>query len=504
MGAGVYFAVALTAVITLVGAILYLNVWLRSLEAVHNVDAAALLMLTDRLNWATAAMYATAIIYSVSLYRCKPTETYLLYFCAYACIMLAWALLIKLDRTASVVIWSEYFLYVYCGVFGMKLCSGLTRAALPGLLSWIEKPCFYPVSAAWVLAYIGANRLGVNALKALILLSPYVICLYILSCAAAQHRRGAVILLAAMTLLVGMRPSLMPDTFSQVFGKESLVMKIMRENMRIHEMLFVLAAMLYVNREFAWQFAEKERLAAHLDELVQERTKRLIDAQAQRQSMMLNIFHDVRTPLTVMRGALDAMKVNPASSEAMLPLISSRLDFVTELTDDLFLAAKLEDKQVLITCSRVSLSEVALEQAEQARRLASEAGIRLEADIEPGLVVWGEKRRLAQIAQNLLTNAVHYTQRGGIIAVTLKREADRAVLRVRDSGKGISPEEQTHIFDRYFHTTAANKHESSGLGLTIAHELTLLHRGTLTVESEIGRGTTFVAAFALLDEERGN
>ena len=67
-----------------------------------------------------------------------------------------------------------------------------------------------------------------------------------------------------------------------------------------------------------------------------------------------------------------------------------------------------------------------------------------------------------------------------------------------------APEDQKHIFDRYFHTTAQTKHESSGLGLTIARELTLLHRGTLSVESELERGTTFIARFALLQDEKNS
>jgi len=86
------------------------------------------------------------------------------------------------------------------------------------------------------------------------------------------------------------------------------------------------------------------------------------------------------------------------------------------------------------------------------------------------------------------------------VVLTLRREGGDAVLTVADSGKGISQADQAHIFDRYFHTTAENKHESSGLGLTIARDLTALHRGTLSVQSEAGRGTAMIARFALLEE----
>lgn len=476
-----------------------MNAWLRGIQAQQEPDTVLFYRITGRLHIATIAVYLTAILYTVSLYMSKPSEKYLLYFCSYALMMLLWALLIKLDRNLPVVFWTECVLYIFLGVFSMKLCQELTHARLAGWLAWVESPCFYPIAAVWVAVFIAANELHCKLILAGALLIPYAICVYILSCAVVQKRCGSVVLLAAMTLMTGLRPSIMPDTFSVIFGEESIVMRIFRENMRIYELIFVLAAMLYVNREFAWQFAEKERLAAHLDELVQERTQKLIDAQQQRQSMMMNIFHDIRTPLTVMRGALDAIEANPACMNEMLPLISSRLQFVSELTGDLFLAAKLEDGQVMITCSRVDLSRTVTEQGEQAMQLAEKAQIALKMQVEPELSVWGERMRLAQIAQNLLTNAIHYTPKGGTVSLMLTREDGDAVLRVRDSGKGISPEEQVHIFDRYFHTTAENKHESSGLGLTIARELTHLHRGTLNVHSELGQGTTFIARFALLE-----
>lgn len=498
------FAAAMAAALLLVMVTFSINGVFRRMQTVCEPDVSMLYRVTDGLHVATVAVYLTAILYTVSLYMSKPSETYLLYFCIYASMMLLWAVLIKMDRSKAAVFWVECVLYIFLGIFSMRLCQALTHAQLPEKLAWIEKRMFYPVSALWIAVFILANEIRCKPLLAFALLTPYVICVYILSCAVTQKRRGSMVLLAAMTMVAGMRPSIMPDTFAVIYGEESIVMQILRENMRIFELLFVLAAMLYVNREFAWQFAEKERLAAHLDELVQERTKELLDVQQQRQSMMLNIFHDVRTPLAVMRGALDTMEADPASSGAMLPLISSRLAFVTELTGDLFLAAKLEDGQVMLTCSRVNLSDVVLEQGQQAQPIAEREGIHLLVEAEAGLTVWGERKRLAQIAQNLVTNALHYTPAGGEVRLSLSSEGGEAVLRVCDSGKGISKEDQVHIFDRYFHTTAQSKHESSGLGLTIARDLTVLHRGRLFVESEVGKGTTFIAHFALLEEERGN
>ena len=115
----------------------------------------------------------------------------------------------------------------------------------------------------------------------------------------------------------------------------------------------------------------------------------------------------------------------------------------------------------------------------------------LQAPPASELPVWGDQIRLQQILQNLLTNAIHYTPAGGSITVNSRVEAGAALVRVRDTGCGIAPEDQAAVFDRYFHTTTSSKHDSTGLGLTIAQELAHLHHGEILLESEVGKGSCF-------------
>lgn len=110
----------------------------------------------------------------------------------------------------------------------------------------------------------------------------------------------------------------------------------------------------------------------------------------------------------------------------------------------------------------------------------------------------GDQIRLQQILQNLLTNAIHYTPAGGSITVNSRVEAGAALVSVRDTGCGIAPEEQAAVFDRYFHTTTSSKHDSTGLGLTIAQELAHLHHGEILLESEVGKGSCFTLKLPLL------
>ena len=108
--------------------------------------------------------------------------------------------------------------------------------------------------------------------------------------------------------------------------------------------------------------------------------------------------------------------------------------------------------------------------------------------------------RLQQIVQNLVTNAIHYTPVGGTITVHSFAAEGRALVLVQDTGCGIAPEDQAAVFDRYFHTTADTKHDSTGLGLTIAQELAHLHHGEITLESEVGKGSCFTLALPLLED----
>lgn len=214
--------------------------------------------------------------------------------------------------------------------------------------------------------------------------------------------------------------------------------------------------------------------------------------------MMLNIFHDLRSPLFAVSSGLDTLEAAPEALPALLPALQQRTAFLRRLTEDLFLAAKLEQKQVMLNEDRVSLGEVIAAVCDSCREEAEKKGVVLQAPPAPELPVWGDQIRLQQILQNLLTNAIHYTPAGGNITVSSRVEAGAALVSVRDTGCGIAPEDQAAVFDRYFHTTTSSKHDSTGLGLTIAQELAHLHHGEILLESEVGKGSCFTLKLPLL------
>ena len=206
-------------------------------------------------------------------------------------------------------------------------------------------------------------------------------------------------------------------------------------------------------------------------------------------------------PLFVIGSGLDTLAAAPDALPALLPVLQERVGFVRRLTEDLFLAAKLEQKQVLLNEDRARLEALTAAVCSACQAEAAHKGVELRTDTGTPLPVWGDAVRLEQILQNLVTNAIHYTPSGGRVTVVCAAENGQACVKVTDTGCGIAPEDQPAVFDRYFHTTADTKHDSTGLGLTIAQELAHLHRGEIMLQSEPGKGSCFPLCLPLLDAE---
>ena len=321
--------------------------------------------------------------------------------------------------------------------------------------------------------------------------------LVVLARALAKKERPAWYLLAGYILTFGLRLTVVLPSFRFWFYRESFPFYMVR-CARLYDIPFTLGCLVFVSRRYALQFDRTEQLAQELEARVTQRTQALQNETDARKSMMLNIFHDLRSPLFAVSSGLDTLEAAPEALPALLPALQQRMHFLRRLTEDLFLAAKLEQKQVLLNEDRVFLSEAAQAVCENCRIEAENKGVALCAQFDAELPVWGDAVRLQQILQNLVTNAIHYTPAGGTITVHSWEAEGSALVCVQDTGCGIAPEDQAAVFDRYFHTTANTKHDSTGLGLTIAQELARLHHGEILLESEVGKGSCFTLKLPLL------
>ena len=376
----------------------------------------------------------------------------------------------------------------------LQLVALIVFALLSAALLALPLPAKWVVPASAVFLLLGQVRLPI--LRFGTLTAGMCLCLYLLLSAYLRGYEAAGLLLFPCAITTGFRVWALLPTLP--FYVECYPLYLLR-CARVFDIPFALGCMTYVCRRFALQFDRTEQLAQELDTRVIERTRALTEETEARKSMMLNIFHDLRSPLFAVSNGLDTLAEAPDALPALLPALQQRVAFVRSLTEDLFLAAKLEQKQVLLNEDRVALNEATAAVCAACQSEAAQKGVTLRAETDCFLPVWGDNVRLQQVVQNLVTNAIHYTPAGGVVTVTCAREGGTARVTVQDTGCGIAPEDQAAVFDRYFHTTANTKHDSTGLGLTIAQELAHLHHGEITLQSEVGKGSRFTLKLPILE-----
>jgi len=221
------------------------------------------------------------------------------------------------------------------------------------------------------------------------------------------------------------------------------------------------------------------------------------------------ISHELRTPLSSILGYLELVLDDPDEvltdeQRQYLATVDRNAHRLLRLVGDLLFTAQVEAGRFTLRSAEVDLSAVVRAAVDTSRVAATAAGVTLETDVLPGLVITGDADRLGQVCDNLLSNAVKFTPRGGRVRIALDtyRRADGpvAALTVADTGIGVPADEQGALFTRFFRASTARRHAVSGvgLGLTITQAITTAHGGTMDLQSEPGRGTTFTVVLPVV------
>ncbi len=223
-----------------------------------------------------------------------------------------------------------------------------------------------------------------------------------------------------------------------------------------------------------------------------------IQAGEERQRRLTSdIAHELRTPLANLRGYLEALRdgvVEPTPE--LLDSLHEEALLQQRIVDDLQDLALAEAGALTYHRTEVELREL-LETGRQAHRAQAEAaGVRLTLEAPRPVSVTADPDRLRQVVGNLVGNALRATAPGGTVTLALTADPERAVVEVRDTGKGIPPEDLPHLFERFWRADAARGRATggSGLGLSIARQIVTDHDGTIEVRSAVGVGTTFTIA----------
>ncbi|MFM8839571.1 MAG: ATP-binding protein [bacterium] len=245
---------------------------------------------------------------------------------------------------------------------------------------------------------------------------------------------------------------------------------------------------------------EVARLTYTLNEMI----ARLEDSFNQIKQFTADVSHELRTPLAILTGELEVALRSDKTPEEYQSLLISALEEVGRLSKvvrTLLDLSRAETGQVSIEHHTVNLSGMLEELAEDAVILAEERSISVGSMIEANIMIDGDSVRLHQALLNIVDNAIKYTPSGGDILMRLVREGDRAILRVSDTGVGISKEHLPHIFDRFYRADQARSQDiqGNGLGLSIVKWIIEAHEGTIRAESTPGKGTMITIVLPLLE-----
>jgi heavy metal sensor kinase len=213
-----------------------------------------------------------------------------------------------------------------------------------------------------------------------------------------------------------------------------------------------------------------------------------------------NVSHDLRTPLTRLRGTAEMALASPPDVERYRDALADCVeesDRVLVMLNTLMDISEAESGTMQLRREPVSLAEVVQRAVDLYHDVADARGVTLAADTADDVVVTADRTRLEQVAANLIDNAVKYTPPGGRVDVEVRRAGDSALLRVRDTGPGIPPDELPRIFDRLFRGDRSRAERGLGLGLSLVKAVVEAHGGTVDVVSEPGRGSTFTVALPL-------
>jgi len=212
--------------------------------------------------------------------------------------------------------------------------------------------------------------------------------------------------------------------------------------------------------------------------------------------------HELRTPLTIVRGELELVMPEAKASPELERAISNALEEMNRLSDmvdSLITLSRMESLWGRGSHPRIALLSLARETAEQMNLLAVEKNITLEEpDGDPTVAVAGDRDRLKQVLVNLIHNAIKYTPEGGKVRVSVGASSGKAQIKVEDTGIGIDPAHHARVFDRFYRVSPDRGEAGAGLGLAIVRSICHAHGGTVTLNSSVGKGSSFFVELPLV------
>lgn len=238
-------------------------------------------------------------------------------------------------------------------------------------------------------------------------------------------------------------------------------------------------------------------------------SSQLKQAEELRRNLVADVAHELRTPITIIRGKLDLIQQGGVSikPESLLPL-QDELIRLTRLVDDLHQLSLAEAKKLTLELKEINVASILKRIIDHVTPDAEEKNIHIILnDFSKTSTLYADSNRITQVFLNLIVNALRYTPEGGSVNVNIDEETaaigEQHLLRISisDTGIGIEEEHLPFVFNRFYRTDRARNRNSggTGIGLAIAKEFVLAHKGTIEVQSSVGYGTTFTVLLPFIN-----
>lgn len=253
---------------------------------------------------------------------------------------------------------------------------------------------------------------------------------------------------------------------------------------------------------------------SRLIETFNEMISRLDQSFRQIKQFSSDVSHELKTPLTILKGEAEVTLRKERTSEEYQQILKSNLEEInrmSQIVDDLLLLSKTDTGEIRLNKEEINLTEILNDVVSQMNIFAQSKSIHIETSNHQGDIrIFGDALRMRELFLNLIANGIKYTEEGGAVQIALTRDPlpaaktpsgytggeqmGYAKVIVSDTGMGIAKEDQERIFDRFFRVDKARSREEggSGLGLSICKWIVEAHQGEIKVESELGKGSSFI------------
>jgi len=250
-------------------------------------------------------------------------------------------------------------------------------------------------------------------------------------------------------------------------------------------------------RDYRRQLNQLTASAGKLIDTLEQRNLKLKQAQQLREDLSNMLVHDLRTPLAAVVASLDLLRGDGNQFEddkvqTILGIAHANAQTLKDMVNDLLDIAKLEEGKLTFYRSPLDPTDLLVKAADLAHTIALRGGKRLKVEIrEPLPTMMGEREKISRVLNNLLNNALKYTDANGCITLSAQPEGDYVQFAVSDDGPGVPEEARERIFDKFAQAGGGTQRQGTGLGLTFCRLIVEAHGGKIWVESEPGQGSTF-------------